>query len=82
MRLLVVNKSSPVKPVPSIWPAIDIVPRVRSVHIYLWPQITASLYNILVKPLSREFITLKISVSIKINNIGRMFYNPKFLMQI
>jgi hypothetical protein len=35
----------------------------RSFHLYyLWHQITASLYTILVKPLSREFITLKISV--------------------
>jgi hypothetical protein len=37
-----------------------------------------SALHILAKPLSRKFITLKISV----NNIGQIIYNPKFLIKI
>jgi hypothetical protein len=43
----------------------EIDPRFRSLLWYLWNQITTSLCNILTKTLSREFITLNISVSIK-----------------
>jgi hypothetical protein len=45
-----------------------------------WNPITASLCNILAKPLSREFITLNILYIS--NKIGQMIYNPKFLRKI